>query len=262
VLIDSQTGQHISDVAMYSNNSIVAYSGKNGEIDFILSKDSVIFMFSHPLYMPLRIPSHKLVENSVIKLHRRSTNIDEIEIVAKRPHKIGRTLLLPFTFKYMPSWNDKLFTFYPKRNNKYIKSIKYRIVDYKGTKGLKNLAFKANLFTVNPVSKLPDKPLLDKDTIINNSDGNKWVSLDVSKNKIKIPENGIFIALIIPEKEFYKVKYIRSRSGVHCAVPAIKTRIKKTSSEIYSLRFPKSPHNKTNRLPDQYFMMKLEYCDE
>lgn len=57
-----------------------------------------------------------------------------------------------------------------------------------------NSVFKVHLFSNK--NNFPDKPLLETPIIINcNQDSNKIISLDISKERIKLNQNGIFISL-------------------------------------------------------------------
>ncbi|WP_026712791.1 peptidase associated/transthyretin-like domain-containing protein [Flavobacterium daejeonense] len=121
------------------------------------------------------------------------------------------------------SWNNKAAIFIPKSNksNEYIKNLIFAVSDYGGVKNLKYLPFKTNLYTVDSIG-LPSKPILNEDILVTKTDNENWTKVDVSKSKIIIPDEGIFVVFIILEEKNYKQNFINSKYGKISAVPALK----------------------------------------
>lgn len=78
-----------------------------------------------------------------------------------------------------------------KNNEKYISTLYYRIKKY----GNKPSIVRPHLYSINKENGNPDKELLDKNMIISVKDKNNILSIDVSKNNILFPEEGVFVAL-------------------------------------------------------------------
>jgi hypothetical protein len=254
------TGKAIESVAVYANNEFCGYSNKRGVVELKGLSDSSVLVFTHPGYVTMQVKCDSLPQKAVIKLKQISNSIKEIEVVAKETFWIQRALLTiyPFIYGSLGTQSSILYTFVPYTNKRYIKNIKYRLTEFHGTKGLTYLPFKANLFTVDTINKLPKERIFIQDTTIRR-EKSKWVKLDISSYKIKVPKEGIFIAFIIPDSEFYDNREIRSRAGLHPVAPAIGTRVRWARYKTYSVS---TEHSRLNRIGDYYYMMEFEYCDE
>ncbi|ESU29690.1 hypothetical protein FLJC2902T_01630 [Flavobacterium limnosediminis JC2902] len=120
------------------------------------------------------------------------------------------------------SWNAKAAVYIPKSNdNKYVKNLLFAVSDFGGVKNLKYLPFKVNLYTVDSLG-FPYKPILEKDILVTKTDTEKWTTVDVSKFKVAIPDEGFFVVFIILDGKDYKTDFVWSKHGSIAAVPALK----------------------------------------
>lgn len=121
------------------------------------------------------------------------------------------------------SWNNKAAIYIPKSNgnNEYIKKLLFSVSDYGGVKNLKFLPFKTNLYTVDSLG-FPSKPILEEDILVTKTNTENWTKVDVSKFKIIIPDEGIFVVFIILHEKDYPISFINSKHGNISAVPALK----------------------------------------
>ncbi|GAA4759305.1 hypothetical protein GCM10023230_04570 [Flavobacterium hankyongi] len=123
------------------------------------------------------------------------------------------------------SWEHKIATFIPyetKNGDRVIKKIIYAISDFEGVKGLKYQPFISNLYSVDTITKLPDKALIENGIKVVKNNEKKWVEVDVSEYNLKMPSEGIFVVMELLSEDKYPFGYIQSNIGVISAVPAIK----------------------------------------
>lgn len=151
------------------------------------------------------------------------TQLTEVIVTPKTKIKNQLSLFEKLnSFEMNFSWNNKAAIYIPKNgSSKYIKSLLFAVSDYGGVKNLKNLPFKTNLYTVDSLG-LPLNPILGEDILVTKSDDKVWTKVDISKFKIVIPDEGIFIVFIILAKKEYPTDFINSKYGSISAVPALK----------------------------------------
>lgn len=128
------------------------------------------------------------------------------------------------TFEQGTMWNGLLAVYIPYEDletNKEIRLLKYRVTDFKWTKGLEYLPFEATLFEVNKETKLPGTQIIPNLTI-KKLKGQRWATVDVYKFGISIPKEGLFIVMKILSKEYYNEQYISTAIGAIEAAPAIR----------------------------------------
>jgi hypothetical protein len=80
-------------------------------------------------------------------------------------------------------------------------TLKFRVTNTHGVKGLNFLPFKANVYALDSITKLPGKPLLPQDIVVENKNGATWATIDISKYDIKVPRQGACVVFIIPGLE-------------------------------------------------------------
>jgi hypothetical protein len=121
----------------------------------------------------------------------------------------------------------KAATFITGPVNSYITKIKFRVTNTQGVKGLNFLPFKANVYEFDSITKLPGKPLLLQDVLVENKTGADWAVVDISAYKLKLPPQGACLVFIIPEWEegFYTTRTISSRVGAIDAAPYLKSEL-------------------------------------
>ncbi|MDQ6472480.1 hypothetical protein RB619_17700 [Flavobacterium sp. LHD-80] len=160
------------------------------------------------------------------------------------------------------SWNNKAATYIPKGSeNKEIKKLLFSVSDCHGVKNLKYLPFKVNLYTVDSL-KMPGKPILEQDILVKKDDNEYWTKVDISKFKITIPEEGIFIVFIILEEKEYPTDFIYSKIGLISAVPALKAYKYSKTYIRKSYRYSQyhTPDKRDMWLPTKYhYIMDVEY---
>ncbi|MTH16370.1 hypothetical protein [Flavobacterium sp. LC2016-01] len=160
------------------------------------------------------------------------------------------------------SWTDKAATYIPKSSeNKEIKNLLFSVSDYGGITNLKYLPFKVNLYTVDSL-RMPGKPILEQDILVKKDDNEYWTKVDISKSKITIPDEGIFVVFILLEKENYPTDFIYSKKGLIAVVPALKAyRYSKTYiRKSYIYRQCNYPEKCNIWLPEHsHFIMDVEY---
>ena len=123
------------------------------------------------------------------------------------------------------SWNHKMAVYIPqesKNKSKTIKKLRYAISDFEGVTGLKYQPFLANIYSVDTITKLPDKELIGKGIVVRKKDEKKWVEVDVSKYNFIIPTEGIFIVMELLDEATYYSRIVQSNIGMISGVPAIK----------------------------------------
>jgi hypothetical protein len=255
------TDKTVESVAVYSDNEFYGYSNNRGVIELKGLSDSSVLIFTHPGYITVQVKCDSLPKKAVIKLKQSSNSIKEIEVVAHNTfERVLRTILSVVKGRSITRPDETIYTYIPHECNRYIKTIKYRLVDYKGMKDVKYLPFKANIYSVDTVSKLPLKAIL-KDSLIKKRDNKLWVKMDVSSYKIKVPKEGLFIAFITLEHIFYGSEWIKTKRGSVKKSPAIGSIIRRFGQKKYSVS-SNNIKDRPKRVGDYYYMMELEYCDE
>lgn len=158
-----------------------------------------------------------------IYLENDVNELDEVFINSKSKITYQLSAFEKFnTFETNFSWDNKAAVYIPSNGeHKEIKKLLFAVSDYGGVKNLKYLPFKVNIYTVDSFG-LPDKPILSQDIEIKKEDDKNWTKVDISKSKIIIPAQGIFVVFIILDKKDYKVNYINSKHGLISAVPGLK----------------------------------------
>ncbi len=118
-------------------------------------------------------------------------------------------------------WNGISAVYIPQsKKNKKIKNLLYRVVDFRGVRGIQYLPFKANIYSVDPKTGLPGKPILN-DIITKKKYGQKWAKVPIVSYNITIPKEGIFVILKVLDQSEYELDFLQSDIGIIEAVPAL-----------------------------------------
>ncbi|MHC0441671.1 carboxypeptidase-like regulatory domain-containing protein [Flavobacterium sp. 3-210] len=210
----------------------------------------------------------KLIKKTIldtIYLATETNQLDEIIINSKSELKDMLSFFEKLnTLEANFSWDNKAATFIPKnKENKEIRNLLYAVSDFKGVKNLKYLPFKANLYSVDSLG-MPNKPILEEDILVKKENDENWVKVDISKYKITIPEEGVFVVFIILGEEDYKYQdFIRSYIGWISPVPALKAYKynKNYIRKSYIYRNCSYPEKCNIWLPEKYFhyLIDVEY---
>ncbi|WP_264543774.1 MULTISPECIES: carboxypeptidase-like regulatory domain-containing protein [Flavobacterium] len=178
-------------------------------------------------HLSYQIREYSKISDTIFYLEEIVRNLDQVNLVN---YKNNQIYTLPFTNKLKKStcnfsWNNTIAVFIPSEESnksRIIKNLIYEISDFQGVKGLEYLPFKANLYSVDNLSGLPEKPILENSIETKKNDKNRYVKIDVSQYNLTIPAEGIFIVLEILNKDKYPTSFIQSKIGTISAVPAIK----------------------------------------
>ncbi|MBF4518772.1 hypothetical protein IRZ71_20650 [Flavobacterium sp. ANB] len=205
---------------------------------------------------------NKIITDTIY-LENYTNQLNEVIINSKSKTKYKLSIIEKLNnFETNFSWENKAAVYIPKSNqNNCIKNLLFAISDYGGVKNLKYLPFKVNLYTVDSLGK-PLKPVFEKDIISKKNDDNSLTKVDISKFKITIPDEGIFVVFIILEKKDYPVDFINSSFGIISAVPALKAYkySKDYIRKSYLYRQCDYPEKCNIWLPqDLHYIMDVEY---
>jgi len=198
-------------------------------------------------------------------LYPKSQILNKVELKNNKKYNATKALLggLNVKGKRHLVWNSKAVTFIPYEKEGEITTLKYRLIDFAGVKGLKYLEFKVNLYLIDTITRLPKKQLISEDIITSNTNGDRIFSLDIRKHNIKMPKEGLFIAFIILDSSEYPTTSIMSRVGQICATPVIRTKVRKNKEKRFSLVYSKEYYDgeiefKWKKIDDYFFLMDLE----
>lgn len=108
----------------------------------------------------------------------------------------------------------------------------------------------ANVYELDSITKLPGKPLLPQDLLVENKTGADWAVVDISNYKLKLPKQGACIVFIIPawndNSGIYATRTIWSKVGEIDAVPYLKSKGEgKVSGSFLYMQYPYDPDYQT-----------------
>jgi len=263
-ILDFNTNQPIENVAVALDEECIGYSDSNGNFKIKKSLEYNSLRFSHLSYEILVIEKQRFTE-PIIYLISKSETLDEVEIEAKKKYNLRRAIFggLKASAGSNFNWNTKVVTFIPFEEEGKITTLTYQLVDMLGVKGLKYLKFKANLYAIDTLTRLPKQKLIEEDILTSNKNGDRIYSLDISKYNIQMPKEGVFVSFIILDYDEYDMKNVMSKGGLMCATPAIKTRTRKNKEKRFSLKYTEKGHdpeliNKWIKNDDDFYVMGLE----
>lgn len=269
-VLDFNSNAPIKNVSISIDEKFIGYSDDLGNFKINESIEYTFISFSHLSYETLSIKKEHFNEQIVYLVSKPET-LDEVEIEGKKKYNLRRAVLggLKASSGANLGWNTKIVTFIPFEEEGKITTLTYQLVDMLGVKGLKYLKFKANLYSIDTLTRLPKQKLIKDDILTSNKNGGRVYSLDVSKYNIQMPKEGVFVAFIILSYDEYDIKVVMSKQGQICATPAIKTRVRKNKEKRFSLQCSKgyfdsklnykwSKIDKWNKIDDYFYVMGLE----
>lgn len=235
--VEAGTGKPVVDADVYTDSVYLAATNYNGNVR-ITNSNFKNLIIDHINYQKRIVPGDSLTLKKVYTLVKRSNVLDEV-VLDSRVSKDSTTSTY---------WN---FTYGMKAANRIdapvgstITTLKFRVTNgaNSGVKGLNFLPFMANVYELDSITRLPGKPLLPKDVLVENKSGNDWAVADISAFKITVPAQGACIVFIIPDYEdggIYKTFWISSKKGLISAVPNLKHKatLKKLSGSYLYVDF-------------------------
>lgn len=270
---DSLTKQPIQDVMAkdYTGTDTTTYvSNSRGQIvipqslhklhtNHLNYRDIIVSRYNNKVLLS---PSRNIMATAVIENEQ------------KQKGDLLRAIASPFTdVTSNMSHGNKAALFIPadkENSGKIIKSLKYEVVDVFGVKNLKYLPFKAAVFSVDTATGMPGREIFCSD-IIKKEDNKKWVTIDVSEEKINMPKEGIFIVFEVLEYKYYlehhQKRTIWSKVGRIDAAPTVRANMYNPNNPRKSYRFTSCTVNqdcngeKTWYPVNVHYMMDIEFED-
>lgn len=209
IVKDSISRKPIPYVSIWiENDNIGTTSEENGTFELNTSKDKKI-MFSNVGY---RKKTATLNSNNEILLKPKSIELDNVEIIKLKKSEsltIGNSVFKRVTHlqgKY-PQILAKKFDY----DSIYKKTPYLKEVEVFTQSEIKNATFKLRILLHDTINDIPLIDLANEDIIVTVKKGRNKTKIDVSKYKIKFPENGVDIGLesmiIESNKYIYSYKY-------------------------------------------------------
>lgn len=232
----------IEGVYISANDILTSISDADGH--FELNKKIETLQLSHVTFKPIILSKEKITE-STIYLEENNEELDEIILST---NKERRVLLPSNNYKNlfgqskgaMANHNTVYATFIPNQTDKpgLIKKIIIEVSE--GIDGDPNkifMPFRVNLFSVDPLTKLPDQVLLQEAILTCKKKGaeDKFVYVDISDFFVDFPEEGIFVSVkTLNLQELEKYGNISSQSPAFRKLRLKQKNESKTYSRIYS----------------------------
>nr|WP_322625171.1 hypothetical protein [uncultured Flavobacterium sp.] len=221
--IEKETNKPIPDADVYTDSVFVGATNYNGNIKIDVSGSYKNVIVNHVAYEKRIIPRDSLAVRKVYTIKKLDYVLDEV-VVDSRTDKDSTTSLYGcFSYGMKIASPIKAFT------GEKITILKFRVTNTQGVKGLNFLPFKANVYVLDSVTKLPLTPLLPEDITVENKSGATWATTDISKYDVKVPKQGACVVFIIPQTDFipgqdgfYKTFTVLSKVGAIAAVPYLK----------------------------------------
>lgn len=216
--IDAKTGIPVADADVYTDSTFITATTFNGNVKVDITGNYKTLIVSHIAYYKRIIPRDSLDVKKVYTLKKRADMLQEVFIDNSKPQDTTTNGNTNFWF------GDRAATLIVPPANSFISKIKFRVENIAGVKGLNFLPFRANIYELDSVTKLPGKQLLPNDVLVENKKGADWAVVDVSAYRLKLPERGACLVFIIPtyDEGFYKQPEILSKIGRIAPVPHLK----------------------------------------
>ena len=255
--IDSTGKTTVADADVYTDSVFIGATNYNGYIKVDINGNYKNLIVSHIAYQKRVIPRDSLLVRRLYTLTKNRNVLDEVLI----SDAIRKDTMAIFHSNF--SWGDMAATYIKYENDKYIKNLQFRVINFAGVKGMNYLPFAANLYEYDTITKLPGKPLLDQEIVVENKKGDKWAVADVSQYKIKVPKSGACIIFIIPHKEFVTHDdFVWAKGGRIAIAPTLQGGPVDNDkfSFIYNYYFNGHDYEKKWQLVKRlYYKMKLEF---
>jgi len=263
--IDAKTGIPVADADVYTDSTFIAPTNFNGNVKVDISGNYKTLIVSHVAYYRRIIPRDSLAVKKVYTLKKRADVLQEVFIDNGKPQDSTISGITQF------SHGAKGATFIIPPLNSIITKIKFRVVDGYGVKGMRFLPFKANIYEMDSVTKLPGKQLLPNDVLVENKKGADWAIVDVSAYKLKLPEHGACLVFIVPPYSdgLYTTRTVWSEVGEIDAAPQLKSEAtfkKYQSFYYYQLPFDNALRNfpgfKWRVVKNRRYMIEAEFIPD
>ena len=221
--VEQGTGKPLPDADVYMDTTFVAPTNYNGNVKVNMAMHFERLCIKHINYSIMAIPKDSISVKKVFELKKNDNVLKEVLLDKATA---GDTLaLLHLNFSH----GDKVAKQIDAKEGSLITKLRFRVTNgtNSGVKGLRFLPFKANVYALDTTTNLPGKPLLDKDILVENKNGHKWATIDISSYNLRMPPGGACLVFIIPpyEEGLYKQLWIQSKSGLISAVPNLKHRL-------------------------------------
>ncbi|WP_339836503.1 hypothetical protein [uncultured Flavobacterium sp.] len=221
LVIDKENKKPILNVAILINDTVKYISNEEGII-FIKDKDiNKEVKVKHLIFEKIELEN--FINIDTIFLKDKIESLNEIILTKTNEKKIVKTVFPPNSilseFGFYKGWSTKLESEYATfltNEDKKIAKIKSIIIELKKGHWVnkKNLMmpFKVNLYSIDSISKLPCKRLLNKSIIIQKEKNNN-LEIDISEYDIDFPISGIFVSIETLSAEFYVKKGFKYNVG-------------------------------------------------
>ena len=190
VVKDSITGKPISFVNIWVQDENIGFtSEENGEFSINTSEINKKLLFSALGYEKKTV----LIKNSTeVKLKPTDYQLEEVVIfktLGTKIIEIGKTKNATYqAFDNGPKIDTKFFSYLEKyKKTKYLKKVSVFTDN-----SIENASFKIHFYSVDS-NGFPSTELLDKDFIVSVKKGVTKNIFDVTKFKLQMPKNGIFV---------------------------------------------------------------------
>jgi len=193
-IVDGVTTKGIDKVTVTINRAKYFNTDTNGVIEldktFISHKDSInISCIGYRSVILTPGVNNKYPDT--VRLLVSVKYLDEVKIGSSEPKGISiGNIKKSYNTHRVPNPDEEYAQFIP--NDKKIKgtinSIQYVLNDE--LQGIE-MPFRVGLYTKNTNSIFPDKELIKDTIIVSNPKKKRWVSVDISKYNIELPENGV-----------------------------------------------------------------------
>jgi len=254
--VDADTKRPVVDADVYADSLFIAATDANGNVKVDISGSYKNLIIKHVSYEKRVVSRDSLAVQKVYQLKKFAHVLDEVVLnnLGKQDSLVGPQLNF--------SWGDKAATYIAYSNDHFISKLRFRVTNFGGVKGMNYLPFMANIYTYDTITRLPGKPLLPQDILVENKDGNKWAEADVSSYRLKVPKEGICITFIIPAKDRGTADdFVWSKVGRIAAVPALEIADgdKKEFSFLYGYVLNGRAYiNEWCRVKRKHYMMEID----
>ena len=205
VVKDSITGKPISFVNIWVQDENIGFtSEENGEFSINTSEINKKLLFSALGYEKKTI---SIKNNTEVKLKPSDYQLDEVVIfktLGTKIIEIGKTKNATYqAFDNGPKIDTKFFSYLEKyKKTKYLKKVSVFTDN-----SIENASFKIHFYSVDS-NGFPSTELLEKDFIVSVKKGVTKNIFDVTKFKLQMPKNGIFVGfekLLIEKNKVEKI---------------------------------------------------------
>lgn len=234
----------IEDATIYllknMDTLMVTSTGQNGNFEFNTLEENYDILITHINYKDLKI---KYTDSGrVYYLEPLINQLSQVEIKKtseknsffKKLRRLSQTCGINLLFEdelatYIPSTSENL--------NKRISKLKFELTDTKGIKNNKYLPFRACIYTVDSVTGKPDKKIYRSEKV-SMKKSQKWFKVDIDALDIRMPEQGLFIAIeVLPAEEYNNLRLGHSSGWWIDATPTVKCRIPLFKEENLAYHF-------------------------